>query len=81
MTSPKSVLGDLCEAGGIINIILALEALRTKELPPTYNFSQGDEFSSHLALAPEPQVCKRQRAAVTGRNFLGVCTSVVVGEP
>lgn len=81
LTSPKSVLGDMCEAGGVIGLILALDSFQQNSTPPTYNYLKGDEFSSQLAIRPEEQSINHKRALVTSRNFLGLCASMVVDEP
>ena len=78
MMSPKAVLGDMCEAGGVLALILALETLATGDLPPTHNFRDGDAFSSGLGLASAPQKIRAPRGIVTSRNFLGLSASVVV---
>jgi 3-oxoacyl-[acyl-carrier-protein] synthase II len=80
ITSPKAVLGDMAEAGGVVGLILALETFQKNEVPPTFNFKTGDEYSSRLAIRDEPQACRHRRAVVTSRNFLGLCGAVVVSE-
>lgn len=78
LTSPKAVLGDLCEAGGVVSLVLALESFARGEAPPTYNFKAGDEHSAKLSLRAEPQTLKNKRALITSRNFLGLCSAMAV---
>src|SRR5690606_28864584 len=80
VTSPKSALGDMCEAAGVVGAILALEAFRTGEVPPTLNFRGGDEWSARLGVRGEPQACTIKRAVVTSRNLFGLCGSLVLAE-
>ena len=78
LASPKAVLGDLCEAGGVIGLILALNAISKSQLPPTFNYRRGDENSARLALANQAQPLTKRRGLVTARNFLGLCAAMVV---
>jgi 3-oxoacyl-(acyl-carrier-protein) synthase len=78
ITSPKAVLGDLCEAGGVAGMILAMDALQRREAPPTYNFAEGDEYSAKLAIRAEPQPVRGRHALISTRNFLGLCASLVI---
>lgn len=80
VTSPKAVIGDMNEAGGVVGLILALESFKNREVPPTFNYQRGDEHSSRLSIKSEPQRIATERALVTARNFLGLSASLVVGS-
>ena len=81
VTSPKGLIGDLCEAGGVIGAILALDAFEQGSVPGTGNFAVGEGASAKLALSAKEQPLSRKVAAVTARNFLGLSAALVVGEP
>jgi 3-oxoacyl-[acyl-carrier-protein] synthase II len=81
ITSVKSVLGDMGEAGGVTGTILALEMLQKEKVPPTWNFSHGDELSSCLKISSEAQELQGDRVLVTSRNFLGLSGALVVERP
>ena len=81
ITSPKGVLGEMCEAGGVISSILAINSMKTKELPPTINFKSGDEYSSKLSISSEKQQIKNSRAIITARNFSGLSGTLIINEP
>lgn len=78
LVSNKAPLGDMCEAGGAVGAILALESLEKGTVPPTFNFKQGDEYSSRLSLCAEPQKILSKRAVVTSRNFVGLSAALVI---
>lgn len=81
VTSPKGLIGDLCEAGGVVGTILALDALAQGTVPGTGNFAVGDGAAAKLALSDKEQPLARKVAAVTARNFLGLSAALVVGAP
>lgn len=81
LTSPKAVLGDMCEAGGVMGAILALNSFENKSIPATFNFEKGDEFSSKLSIKAEEQKIQHSRALVTTRNFAGLSGALVFNEP
>ncbi len=78
VTTPKAVLGDMCEAGGVLGLILALDSFQRGQVPPTHNFVKGDQHSARLSISAEPQKIAGTRAVVTSRNFLGLCAAMVV---
>ena len=78
ITSSKSVLGDMGEAGGVVGSIMALEVLERKSVPPTWNFSNGDELSSCLKIKGEPQELQGNQVMVTSRNFLGLSGALII---
>lgn len=78
LVSNKSPLGDMCEAGGVVGAILALESMDKGEVPPTFNFKNGDEFSRKLSIKAEPQKILNKRALITSRNFVGLSASLII---
>lgn len=78
LVSIKGVLGDLCEAGGVAGLIVALESLKRREAPPTLNFSRGDTHSEGLGISAASQPVTRSKALVTARSFLGLSAALVV---
>jgi 3-oxoacyl-[acyl-carrier-protein] synthase II len=80
-TSPKAILGDMCEAGGVMAAILAVDSIKRKTIPPTFNFKNGDEFSSKLSIRAEEQKIVSSRAMVTTRNFAGLSGTLIINEP
>ncbi len=78
LSSSKAVVGDLCEAGAVYGMILALDAIQRGEVPPTFNFTAGEGPAARLSIKAEPQKILAPRAAITARNFLGLCASVIV---
>jgi 3-oxoacyl-[acyl-carrier-protein] synthase II len=80
ITSPKGALGDLCEAGGVLALILAVETLAGRDVPPTHNFKSGVDHAARLAISPDPQAWRQPSAVITARNFLGASCALVVGK-
>ena len=78
LVSNKSCLGDMCEAGGAVGVILALESMAKGEIPPTFNFGNGDAHSSKLSIKAEPQKILNKTALITSRNFVGLSASLIV---
>jgi 3-oxoacyl-[acyl-carrier-protein] synthase II len=78
LVSNKSCLGDMCEAGGAVGVILALESIAKGEIPPTFNFKSGDAYSGLLSIKPEPQKILNKTALITSRNFVGLSASLIV---
>lgn len=78
LTSPKSILGDMCEAGGVAGLIVAMESLRRQEAPPTRNFTSGDEYSTKLAISSGIQPVSKSHALVTARSFLGLSVALII---
>lgn len=79
--SCKAVLGEMGEAAGVVSTIIALESLRNKIVPPTFNFHEGDAFSRKCAIRSEPQEVTSTSALVLSRNFLGLAGALVVSLP
>lgn len=78
VTTPKGMIGDMCEAGGVLGLILALDSLKRGDVPPTHNFVAGDQYSAQLGIKNETQTITARRGVVTSRNFLGLCAAMVV---
>jgi len=81
ITSAKSVLGDMGEAGGVTGVIMALDILQQSKVPATWNFCRGDELSSGLKISGEAQELQGDCVVVTSRNFLGLSGALVVERP
>jgi 3-oxoacyl-[acyl-carrier-protein] synthase II len=79
LVSNKSPLGDMCEAGGVVGTILAIESMDKGEVPPTFNFKEGDAYSQQLSIKAEPQKIRNKKALITSRNFVGLSASLVIG--
>lgn len=78
LVSHKAVLGDMCEAGGVAGLIQALDSFTTEQVAPTWNYREGDENSSKLAISAEPQPLRHGSALITSRSFLGLSGSLLV---
>jgi 3-oxoacyl-[acyl-carrier-protein] synthase II len=83
LTSVKGTVGDLSEAGSALNVIVAIEALRRREAPPTTGFSEVDPVAAGLQISNETTPIHRGKdaALITSRNFLGGCAALVVAAP
>lgn len=79
--SPKAIIGDMCEASGVVGLVLAIEAIRRQDVPPTFNFRAGDEDSRRLSIKAQSQKIRVPKALVTSRNFLGLCAALKVTAP
>lgn len=78
LVSNKAPLGDMCEAGGVVGAILALESAQKGTVPPTFNFKSGDEHSAGLSIKAEPQKILNRKSLVTSRNFVGLSAAIVI---
>lgn len=79
--SCKGVMGEMGEAAGVVSLIIALEALKDKVVPKTFNFHEGDEVTSQCAVRDEVQEVYSDKALVVSRNFLGLAAAMVVSLP
>ena len=81
VVSPKTVLGEMSEAAGVANIILAIEAIAKGAVPPTFNYQQGDAETSSLNVRAVSQKIKKATGLVTGRSFSGLACTVAIADP
>lgn len=78
ITSFRSVLGDMGEAGGVVGVAVALDSFKNNKVPPTWNFNAGDDNSATLKISPEAQELQGSQIVVTARNFLGLSGALVI---
>lgn len=77
ITSPKSVMGEMSEAGAVANLSLGLEALRRKEVLPMGGFQNAEGPCSNLNIVKSKQSFEGNHILITARSFSGL--SCVVG--
>lgn len=81
LASVKSVVGDMCEAAGALATCVALEAIRRRELPPTFNIEPQGPVSHKLSISPQVQKLHRGPIMITARSFLGISAALIVSPP
>ena len=81
LASVKSVLGDMCEAAGAVSTCIALEAMRRRELPPTFNTPLQAQSSGRLSVSPKAQPISQGPIMITARSFLGLSAALIVSPP
>ena len=81
VTAPKTMTGRLYAAGGALDLVTALLAIRDQVIPPTVNVTDQDtDFALDLVLA-EPRPHPIRHALVLARGLGGFNSAVVVTAP
>jgi len=78
VTSIKSALGDLVDASGVVQAVLALDSLARRLIPPVVGL-QGPALSG-LRYASTPTPVSGVAALVTGTSDVGSCSAIVVEQ-
>jgi 3-oxoacyl-[acyl-carrier-protein] synthase II len=81
LASVKSVVGDMCEAAGALATCVALEAIRRRELPPTFNIDPQGPVSNKLSISSRLQKLQPGPVMITARSFLGISAALIVSPP
>jgi 3-oxoacyl-[acyl-carrier-protein] synthase II len=76
VTSIKSALGDLVDASGVVQAVLALDSLAGRMIPPVAGLQEP--ALSGLRYASTPIPVSGVAALVTGTSDVGSCSAIVV---
>jgi 3-oxoacyl-[acyl-carrier-protein] synthase II len=77
--SIKGGIGHTMGAAGLVEMILALRALREGMVPPTVNLKEADADAIGWVSDQRWPIRDRTRALVTNAGFSGVNTALVLG--
>jgi len=78
VTAIKSGLGDLVDASGVVQAVLALDSLARRAIPPVAALEQPAQPGLRYASAPTP--VSGVAALVTGTSDVGSCSAIVVEQ-
>jgi 3-oxoacyl-[acyl-carrier-protein] synthase II len=79
--SVKGAVGHTMGAAGLLETVVALEALKAATVPPTVNLVNPDDDARGW-VSPDPVPLKRaKRALVTNSGFSGVNTALILEHP
>lgn len=78
VSSSKSMFGHLLGAAGAVEAVACVQALRTRQLPPSRNLSDPDEAMAQFELVPDTAIARSVDHVLTnGFGFGGVNASAV----
>jgi len=77
--SLKGGIGHTMGTAGLVDIIVAIEALREKVVPPTVNLLEADDEAKGWA-SPEPCACDSAITVSTNSGFGGINCAVVLSQ-
>jgi 3-oxoacyl-[acyl-carrier-protein] synthase II len=75
--SLKGGIGHTMGTAGLVDIIVAIETLREKAVPPTVNLRDASDEARGWA-SPEPRACESAVTVSTNSGFGGVNCAVVL---
>jgi len=78
VTAVKAGLGDLVDASGVVQVVLALDSLARRMIPPVAGLEQP--ALSGLRYATAPTAVSGAAALVTGTSDVGSCSAIVVEQ-
>lgn len=79
--SAKACLGEMSEASGVASLMVALDSIERRIMPPTKNFAKSRPAGAGLKISSEAQPLRTQRVLVNTRSFGGLSCSVMISEP
>lgn len=74
----KWAFGHLIAGAGILDAVLAIEALRQRSVPGTANFETLDPQCAGVAVSRAAQTPRSDIALVIGRGFAGTDAALIV---
>jgi 3-oxoacyl-(acyl-carrier-protein) synthase len=77
--SVKGGIGHTMGAAGLVEMLIALRALREGVVPPTVNMKEVDDDARGWASDRQQPVRLNSRALVTNAGFSGINTALVLG--
>jgi len=77
--SIKGGLGHTMGAAGLVEMIVALRALKEKKVPPTVNLKDADDDAAGWASGRECPVEENKYALLTNAGFSGINAALVLG--
>jgi 3-oxoacyl-[acyl-carrier-protein] synthase-1 len=78
VTAFKWAFGHLIAAAGIVDVVLALAALRQREVPGVATLEALDAECAGLPVSARPQTPRSDVALIIGRGFAGTNVALVV---
>jgi 3-oxoacyl-[acyl-carrier-protein] synthase II len=78
MYSLKGGIGHTMGAAGLVEMLIALRALRERKAPPTVNLKDPDDDARGWVSDHQQPVREQTSALVTNAGFSGVNTALVV---
>ncbi|MFH1147762.1 MAG: beta-ketoacyl synthase N-terminal-like domain-containing protein [Pseudomonadota bacterium] len=76
--SIKGGTGHMMGATGLVEMILALKALRENKVPPTVNMEEPDEDAAGWVSSSEVSIGNRSKAILTNAGFSGINGALVL---
>jgi 3-oxoacyl-[acyl-carrier-protein] synthase II len=80
ISSSKSMLGHLIAAGGVVELIISIQAMRNGVLPPTMNYETPDPDCDLDYIPNEPRAAKVQHILSNSFGFGGQNISLVASR-
>lgn len=80
ISSIKGHIGHCFAASGPLNLVAALEALRTQTVSPTLNFNSTDRKFSNLSVVREGRVKDIRHCLINAFGFGGINASLIVSQ-
>jgi 3-oxoacyl-[acyl-carrier-protein] synthase II len=77
--SIKGAIGHTMGAAGLVEMLIALRALRVGIVPPTVNLTEPDDDAAGWVLNQQQAVREQTLALVTNAGFSGVNTALLLG--
>jgi 3-oxoacyl-(acyl-carrier-protein) synthase len=77
--SLKGGIGHTMGAAGLVETVIALQALRNNIVPPTVNLKEPDDDAAGWVSSGTQPIARGKTALVTNAGFSGVNTALVVG--
>lgn len=79
--SVKGATGHTLGAAGLVELLVALQALRLATVPPTVNLCRPDEAANGWVSAAPVPLQRAERALVTNSGFSGVNSAIILRLP
>jgi 3-oxoacyl-[acyl-carrier-protein] synthase II len=76
--SIKGGIGHTMGATGLIEMIIALRALKEKKIPPTVNLKEADEDARGWVSPQERPVDNNKKVLITNAGFSGINTALIL---
>lgn len=76
--SIKGAIGHTLGSAGLVETIIALNALREKIVPPTVNLKNADDEAQGWASNKQHELSKNKMAIITNVGFSGINAAIVV---
>jgi 3-oxoacyl-[acyl-carrier-protein] synthase II len=76
--SIKGAIGHTMGATGLVEIIIALRALKEKMVPPTVNLQEADEAAHGWVSSEQSPVEKNKKALMTNAGFGGINAALIL---